>query len=274
MTMRIAVAQMVSHSDAKDRNIKRGVELISQAAAEQADLVVLPEFFNVEYFAQHRDYKYLDYAEPLDGPTLTAVAQACRAERLWCVATILERARAGSYYDTAVLIDRDGEVRGAYRKTHPAAVYGLEKIYFRFGSTYPVFDVEGWRVGIMICYDAFFPEAARSLALRGAELVIAPFAAPKHPVWQAMHITRAFENGMYLAVCNKVGVEDEWTFAGESLIVSPGGELLGVASDRADEMICADLDQAQVEYWRRRYPMFRDRRPDLYGALVANTEDL
>lgn len=272
--MRIAVAQMVSWSDAKERNIKRAAELIAEAAGQQADLVVLPEFFNVEYFAQHRDYKYLDYAEAPDGPTLAAITEACRQSQVWSVATILERARAGFYYDTAFLIDRDGQVRGTYRKTHPAAVYGLEKIYFRFGSRYPVFDVEGWKIGVMICYDAFFPEAARSLALNGAELVVAPFAAPKHPVWQAMHITRAFENGMYVAVCNKVGVEDNWTFAGESLIVSPGGELLGLASATADETIYADLDLAQVEYWRRRYPMFRDRRPDLYGALVANTEDL
>lgn len=272
--MRVAVAQMTSHTNAKERNLERAVELVAEAAARRADLVILPEFFNVEYFAQHRDYRYLDYAEALDGPSLTAVRAACRRARVWSVATVLERARAGVCYDTAALIDRDGEIQGTYRKTHPAAVYGLEKIYFRYGSHYPVFGVEGWQVGIMICYDAFFPEAVRSLALHGAELVVAPFAAPSHPVWQAMHITRAFENGIYLAVCNKVGREDTWTFTGESLIVSPGGELLGVASDSKDDVICADLDLAQVEYWRRRYPMFRDRRPDLYGALVAATEDL
>ena len=272
--MQIAVAQMTSCTDAKEKNVRRAIELITEAAGRRADLVVLPEFFNVEYFAQHRDYRYLDYAEALDGPSLSAVAACCRKERVWCVATILERARAGSYYDTAALIDRDGEIRGTYRKTHPAAVYGLEKIYFRYGGKYPVFEVEGWRVGIMICYDAFFPEVARSLALRGAELVVAPFAAPRHPVWQAMHITRAFENGIYLAVCNKVGQEDDWTFAGESLVISPGGEVLGTGSDSKDDIVCADLDLAKVDYWRRRYPMFRDRRPDLYGALVAVTEDL
>jgi len=272
--MRIAVAQMTSQTDAKDKNIARATDLVSMAAADRADLVVIPEFFNVEYFAQHRDYRYLDYAEPINGPSISAIAATCARDRVWCVATILERAMAGAYYDTAALIDRDGQIRGTYRKTHPAAVYGLEKIYFRYGAKYPVFTVEDWTVGIMICYDAFFPEVARSLALRGAELIVAPFAAPRHPVWQAMHITRAFENGVYLAVCNKVGREDDWTFSGQSLIVSPGGELLAEASGTDDDLITADIDIAQVDQWRRRYPMFRDRRPELYGALTAATEDI
>jgi predicted amidohydrolase len=272
--MRVGFAQMNSVSGDKPRNVARAVELLGEAAGRGADLVVLPEFFNVEYFAQHRDYKYLDYAEPLSGPSITEVAAAAARHHIWTVATILEREKAGFFYDTAVLIDREGRVHGTYRKTHPAAVYSLEKIYFRFGSHFPVFDVEGWPVGILICYDTFFPEVARTLALRGAELLVAPFAAPKHSMWRQLHTIRAFENGCFLVVCNKVGQEDEWRFSGESLVATPSAELPLVASDECDEVGVVELDRSLVDTWRRRFPMFRDRRPDLYGALVAPTEDL
>lgn len=272
--MRLALAQMRSAPNDKQRNVETAVELIGRAAHGGADLVVLPEFFNVEYFAQYRDYKYLDYAEPLAGPTLSDVRAAAAEHHVWIVATILEGRKPGSCYDTAVLIDREGTPRGEYRKTHPAAVYSLEKIYFRFGSKFPIFDVEGWPVGIMICYDTFFPEVARTLALRGAELIIAPFAAPKHPIWREMLVMRAFENGCYVAACNKVGVEGDWTFSGESMVTGPGGQVLAVASATDDDLVFADIDRDEVTASRRRYPMFRDRRPDLYGDVVAATEDL
>jgi predicted amidohydrolase len=272
--VRIAAAQMTSATGDKEGNVRRAVELIRAAAADGADLVVLPEFFNVEYFPQHRDYAYLDYAEPLDGPSLSAIATVCAEEKVGAVATIFERSGPGAYYDTAVFFGRDGNQLGEYRKTHPAAVYSLEKIYFRFGSKFPTFSFDGWRIGLMICYDAFFPEVARTLALRGAELIIAPFAAPRHPVWRELHISRAFENGCFLLVCNKVGKEDDWEFSGQSLIVSPGGEVLSSASDKNEEVISADIDQCDVDQWRRKYPMYRDRRPDLYSALVCATEDL
>jgi predicted amidohydrolase len=272
--MRVALAQMRSVAGDKERNVARAVEFVARAAKGGADLVVLPEFFNVEYFAQYRDYKYLDYAESLDGLSLRAVATTAAEHRIWTVATVLEVRRPGAYYDTAVLIDRDGTPRGEYRKTHPAAVYSLEKIYFRFGSKFPIFDVEGWPVGIMICYDTFFPEVARTLALRGAELIIAPFAAPKHPIWREMLVMRAFENGCYVAACNKVGIEGDWTFSGESMVTGPGGQVLAVASATDDDLVFADIDRDEVTASRRRYPMFRDRRPDLYGDVVAVTEDL
>jgi N-carbamoylputrescine amidase len=272
--MRVAAAQMNSWTRDSERNVSRAVELIHTAAEAGADLVVLPEFFNVEYFPQHRDYAYLEYAESLDGPSLSAISTACADQRVGAVATIFERSRPGIYYDTAVLFGRDGVQLGAYRKTHPAAVYSLEKIYFRFGSKFPTFVFDGWRIGLMICYDAFFPEAARSLALNGAQLIIAPFAAPRHPVWRELHIARAFENGCFLVVCNKVGKEDGWDFSGQSLIVSPGGEVLAAAADDRDEVISAEIDQCDVDQWRQRYPMFRDRRPDLYSSLVQATEDL
>jgi N-carbamoylputrescine amidase len=274
--MRVALAQMNSAEGARERNVARAVELIGAAADQRADLVLLPELFSTEYFPQYRDLKYLDYAESLDGPSLGTIANAARKANVWVVATIFEKLRPGLFFDTAVLIDREGIRRGAYRKTHPAAVYSLEKIYFRYGGHFPIMDVEGWPTGIMICYDAMFPEVARTLALRGAELILVPFAA--HPAarsyWRQLHSIRAFENGCYVAVCNKVGKEGDWEFGGESLVACPSGELLAIASDKEDDLVIVDLERGLIDTWRQRFPMFRDRRPDLYTALVTPPEDL
>jgi N-carbamoylputrescine amidase len=177
-------------------------------------LIVLPEFFNVEYFAQYRDYRYLDYAEPDDGYTITAIRKKAAQHGTAIRATLLEEQGPGLYFDTAFLIDASGEVVGRYRKTHPAAVRSLEKIYFRGGSRFPVWDLKGIRVGAIICYDHFFPEAARAAAVSGAELIIGPFAAPAEPTWDALMRVRAWENGVYLAPCNKVGAEGDLVFRG------------------------------------------------------------
>jgi predicted amidohydrolase len=190
------------------------------------------------------------------------------------VSTIWEQEAAGLYYDTAMLIDPDGEIVGKYRKVQPAAVHSLEKIYFRYGSRFPVFTVGELRVGFIVCYDTFFPESARCAALNGAELIIVPFAAPQQLLWRDVMRARAFENGVYFAPCNKVGLEGEWTFGGQSMIVDPLGEVLAEAGDTDEEIISATIDRDAVDAARVRYPMFRDRRPDLYRPICSPTEDL
>ena len=128
-----------------------------------------------------------------------------REHRTTICATIFEEQGPGVYFDTAFFIGPDGEIIGKYRKTHPAAVQSLEKIYFRGGTRFPVVDVKGFKVGAVICYDHCFPETVRCCAVNGAELVVGPFAAPAFPTWDSLMITRAWENGVYLAPCNKVG---------------------------------------------------------------------
>jgi predicted amidohydrolase len=276
--MRVALAQMNSAVDDKERNVAKAVEMISRAGDQGADLVMLPEFFNTEYFPQYRDKasvkKYIDYAEPLDGPSLTAVAQAAARHNVWLIATILEQDKTGFAYDTAVLFDRSGSRRGEYRKTHPGAVHSLEKLYFRAGSRFPIFDIDGWPTGIMICYDTSFPEVARTLALKGAELIAAPFASVQHPLWRQRFQIRAIENGCFLAACNKVGREGDVGFVGESLVAGPDGTILGIASATEEELLVVDIDRGTVRQARRDRPDFRERRPDLYHALVTPTEDL
>src|SRR5262249_25473257 len=152
------------------------------------------------------------------------------------------------------------------------AVQSLEKIYFRGGTRFPVFAVNGFRVGVVICYDHCFPETARCAAVHGAGVVVGPFAAPRFPTCDALMITRASEDGQSMAPCNKVGLEGDWVFGGRSLIVDPLGEIVAAASDEADDTIVAELSRERVYAARRRWPMLRDRRPEVYGPLTAPDE--
>ena len=273
--MKMALIQMNSNRS-RDESVAVACNYIDQAAAQKPDLIVLPEFFNHFYFFQYHDHSYIDWAECDDGYTISKMKEKAIEHNLFIIATIYEEQGPGVYYDTAIIIDPQGTIIGKYRKTHPAARRGFEKIYFRFGSKYPVFNIKDWKVGIVICYDTFFPEAARSVTVNGAELVVIPFASPSFPhnVWTNMLLTRAFENGVYVAAVNKVGVEGDLTFGGGSLIADPAGKLIDKAGDTADETITAEIDRSAVYEGRKNHLMLRDRRPDLYTPLTTPTEDL
>src|ERR1051326_334427 len=182
--------------------------------------------------------------------------------------------RPGLYYDTAMLIDPAGEIVGKYRKVHPAALLSLEKIYFRGGSSFPVFRVGEWTIGFSICYDNLFPESCRSLALNGAELIVAPYATPLDDPWENFLTTRALENGVFLAACNHVGQEGEWRMAGKSMIITPGGKVAVQASGSEEAVITLDIVRDEVIAARKSFPLFRDRRPDPYSVIPAPREEL
>ena len=230
-SIRLGLVQMNSVAGDVESNVNKAVGQISTLAKLGIDLVVLPEFFNTEYFFQYRDYGYLDYAEREDGLTISAIRAAAKANNCAVCATILEEEGPGLYYDTALLIDSDGETIMKYRKTHPAAVTSLEKIYFRAGNRFPVIRFMGINIGIVICYDLLFPESARCLTVNGAELILVPFAAQSEQRWDSLMATRAWENGVYIAACNKVGPEAGEIFGGRSLIADPYGNILKRASD-------------------------------------------
>jgi predicted amidohydrolase len=272
--MRVTLIQMNSRTASRDENVARACAFIDQAAGDGADLVVVPEFFNNEYFPQYRDLRYMDYAEPADGYTQTAMKAKAREHGIYVVSTIFEMACPGHYYDTAMLISPTGEIVGKYRKVHPAALLSLEKIYFRGGSEFRVFRIGEWRVGFSICYDNLFPESCRCLALNGAELIVAPYATPIGDPWENFLTTRALENGVYLAACNHVGHEGEWRMSGKSMIVDPGGKIVCKASETDEQLVGAEMDREAVIRARQRFPLFRDRRPDAYGAIATATEHL
>ncbi|TCP47338.1 N-carbamoylputrescine amidase [Tamaricihabitans halophyticus] len=271
-TLRLGMIQMNSKVTDRDRNVATACKYIDEAAGNDAELIVLPEFFNTEYFAQYWDYAYIDYAEPEDGYTLSMVRDKAIEHSRYICATIYERQAPGLYFDTAFLIDPLGAIVGRYRKTHPAAMRSVEKIYYRGGTRFPVWQVNGFRVGAIICYDHMFPEAARSAAVNGVEVLLGPFAAPQLPTWDQVMITRAFENGVYLAPCNKVGTEDTWTFGGGSMVVDPYGTILHKASTTDDEVFVVELDQRQLVQARIQHPFLRDRSPAIYSALVSTDE--
>ena len=270
--MRLTLVQMNSRTAARDENVERACAFIGQAAETGCDLVVLPEFFNNEYFPQFRDARYMEYAETEDGYTQSRIREVARRHGLYVLSTIFEMARPGLYYDTAMLIGPDGAILGKYRKVHPAALLSLEKIYFRGGSSFPVFRLEEWTLGVSTCYDNLFPESCRCLALNGAELILAPYATPLGDPWENFLSTRALENGVYFAACNHVGREGEWDMSGKSMVIDPRGKIMRQASPVEEQLLTVEIDRAEVIDARKRFPLFRDRRPDAYTAITSTAE--
>jgi N-carbamoylputrescine amidase len=264
---------MNSRAASRDENVHRASQFVSQAAADGAELVVLPELFHVEYFPQYRDYKYMDYAEPDTGHTTSSMRSLAKSLHVWIVSTIFEMERPGLYYDTAMLINPEGEIVGKYRKVHPAALLSLEKVYFRGGSSFPVFQVGEWTIGFSICYDNLFPESCRCLSLGGAELIIAPYATPIDDPWENFLTTRALENGVFLAACNHVGQEGDWRMTGKSMIITPRGKIAIQASGSDEDIVTLDVSRDDVISARRNFPLFRDRRPEIYSAISARMEE-
>ena len=207
-TITLSLVQMNSGPD-RDANIARAAAHIDRAVeTERPDLVVIPEFFNHPYVFNERDHEHLKRAEPETGPSITAMRAKAAEHRIHLIATLYEEESAGLYYDTAFVIDPKGAIVGKYRKVMPGLYLSLERMYFRFGSRFSVFQVGSWKIGIIICYDTFFPEHARCSAVNGAELIVVPFAAPRVGPWREMMITRAWENAVYFAPCNKVGARE------------------------------------------------------------------
>jgi len=294
--MKLSLIQMNCGND-RDSNVARACDFIDQAAKEKPDLIVLPEFFNNLYFAQYRDYKYVQWAEKDDGFSITRIKEKAKQHSVYIIATIYEQEQPGICFDTAMVIDQQGQIIGKYRKTHPAGYRALELIYYRYGSKYPVFEIHDWKVGIVICYDLHFPESARCVTLNGAELVIVPFASPVGYLspdssslpsstgpdsidktgwlyrWNARMTCRAIENIVFLAPCNHTGQEGDAIFYGGSRIVSPKGEII-VDAGEEEKVITAELDRQLLISARQTTPFLRDRRPHLYKAIVSETEDL
>ncbi len=277
---RIAAAQFTGHRE-KEVNVEKGIQMVRQAAGNGASFICLPELFNTMYFCYEENYDFLDFAEPIPGPTIDRMAQVAKETRTVVVAPVFEKAMKGEYYNAAVLLGPGGEILGKYRKSSIPLPYrnpqerSNEKFFFKPGNLgFPVFSTPfGVNVGIMICYDRHFPEAARVLALRGAEVVFVPTATCGYTryMWELELRAHAAMNIYYVCGVNKVGVDvggsprDHW---GTSMIVDPRGQVMAQASDREEGIVYADIDLNLIEELRRQWGFYRDRRPDLYGPLV------
>ena len=264
----------MSKQDAVDKHIK----MIADAAGQGAQVVGLQEIFHGPYFCAEQDPKWYDTAEPEDGPTVSRMREVAREHGIVLVVPWYEEEQPGVYYNTACVIERDGTVLGKYRKTHIPHVGPCfwEKFYFKPGNLgYPVFDTSVGRVGLIICYDRHFPEVARELGIKGAEIVFNPSATVEslsRYLWELEQPAHAVANGFWMAASNRVGVEaplNPAKFYGSSYFCSPRGKIIAQASDSEDEVLVADLDLDEIREVRNTWQFFRDRRPETYGELVA-----
>jgi N-carbamoylputrescine amidase len=261
----------------KDEAIDKHVGLIAKAAADGAQITCLQEIFNGPYFPAEQDPKWYATAEREDGPTVTRMRELARDHGMALIVPFYEEAQPGVYYNSAVVIERDGSVLGKYRKTHIPQVGPCfwEKYYFKPGNLgYPVFDTSVGRVGLIICYDRHFPEVARQLGLKGAELVFNPSATVEslsRYLWELEQPAHAVANGYWIAAINRVGTEEPLNsnrFYGSSYFCDPRGQIVARASEDSDEVLVADIDLDKAREVRNTWQFLRDRRPETYGELT------
>jgi len=268
-------------------NLGTAVTRIGEAAAQGAQIVCLQELFRSQYFCQREDATLFDLAEPIPGPSTDALGRAAAAHGVAVIGSIFERRAAGVFHNTAVVIDADGSLRGVYRKMHiPDDPLYYEKYYFTPGDLgFRSFAVRGAQVGTLVCWDQWFPEAARLTALRGAQILFYPtaigwhpaekaeFGPAQHEAWEIMQRSHAVANGVFVAVANRVGREGGLEFWGGSFIADPFGRVLARASHDREEILIARCDLGLIDDTRRNWPFLRDRRIDAYDGLLHRLLD-
>jgi N-carbamoylputrescine amidase len=272
-------------------NLATAIAGVRQAAGRGAQVICLPELFRSQYFCQREDHACFDLAEPVPGPTTAALGQIAREAGAVVIAPLFERRAAGVYHNTAAVLDSDGAIRGLYRKMHiPDDPLFYEKFYFTPGDLgFPAFDTAVGRIGTLVCWDQWYPEAARLVALAGASVLFYPTAIGWHPhekaehgeaqvsAWQTMHRAHAIANGIYVAAVNRVGHEGPAgggiEFWGASFVCDPFGVVVAEASRADEDLLVVECDLARQEEVRRSWPFLRDRRIDAYGQITKRLLD-
>jgi N-carbamoylputrescine amidase len=262
----------------KQAMIDKHLALITQAAGRGAQVVCLQELFYGPYFCAEQQTKWYELTERVpDGPTTQLMGEVARRHGIVLVVPLYEEDLAGVYYNSAAVIDADGQYLGKYRKMHiPHCAPGFwEKFYFRPGNLgYPVFSTRIGKVGVYICYDRHFPEGARCLGLNGAEIVFNPSATVaglSEYLWKLEQPAQAVANQFYVGAINRPGVEEPWRigeFYGQSYFCDPRGQLLAVGKRDQDDIVIADLDLEMIREVRNVWQFFRDRRPESYDEIV------
>jgi N-carbamoylputrescine amidase len=268
-------------------NLKKGLALVEKAARRGAQIVCLPELFRSLYFCQTEDHRQFALAEPIPGPTTAALSRAARKHRITIIGSIFEKRSAGVYHNTAVIIDVNGKITGKYRKMHiPDDPLYYEKFYFTPGDLgFQSFATKRAHIGTLICWDQWYPEAARLTALKGAQILFYPtaigwhanekknFGQKQYDAWVTIQRSHAIANGVFVAVPNRTGVEGTVQFWGGSFICDPFGEIIAQASHDEQEVLLAKCDLRQVEKTRQHWPFLRDRRIDAYGGITQRLLD-
>ena len=286
-SVRVGLIQLTAE-DTPAANVRKTIPRIEEAAAKGAKIIGLQEMFTTKYFCINQDPKNFDLAEPIEtGPSVTELAKAAKRLGVVIVAPLFEARGSEVYHNTAAVIDADGTVLGKYRKMHIPQDPGFEeKFYFTPGDL----GFRSWRtahgnIGVLICWDQWYPEAARLTALAGADLLFYPTAIgwlpeekaalghAQHNAWETVQRGHGVANGCYVAATNRVGTEGRTQFWGQSFVSDPYGEIVARASVEREEVLLADCDLAKQRAFRRIWPFFRDRRIDAYGDLTRRLRD-
>ena len=278
---KLALLQSSTFSS-KEEALDHHESLIRQAASDGANIVVTQELFQTPYFCTVEDPALFDLADAIPGQVTDKLGELAKELGIVLISSLFEARGPGLYHNTAVIHDADGSLLGTYRKSHIPQDPGFEeKFYFTPGdSDWPVWETAFGKIGVLICWDQWYPEAARLMALGGAQLLVYPTAIgwlpeekaelgeAQHCAWETVQRGHAVANGCYLAAINRSGTHDGTEFWGQSFVANPYGELVAKASVENEEILYQDIDYKLVEDFRRIWPFFRDRRTDAYGDLT------
>ncbi len=270
-----------------EANLKKAIGRIGEAAKKGARIICLQELFRSHYFCQNEDVKNFELAETIPGPTTNVLTKVAKQRKVVIVASIFEKRAAGIYHNTAVVIDASGKIAGKYRKMHiPDDPLYYEKFYFTPGDLgFQTHETKYGKIGALVCWDQWFPEAARLTALSGAQFLFYPTAIgwlpnekkemrrAQHSAWETIQRAHAIANGVYVAVVNRVGHEGKLNFWGQSFVADPFGRIIAKASSDKEEVLIVDCDLDKIDETRQNWPFLRDRRIDYYSALAYRFVD-
>tara|TARA_B100000886_G_scaffold172291_1_gene117899 strand:+ start:127 stop:1068 length:942 start_codon:yes stop_codon:yes gene_type:complete len=286
---RLALIQMKMSSD-KEKNIKNAISKIHLAKKRGANIICLPELFLTNYFCQVEKHSNFNLAESIPGPTTKIFSSLAKELNLILLISVFEKRTSGIYHNTSIVINENGKILGKYRKMHiPDDPQYYEKFYFTPGDLgFKSFKTKKGNLGTLICWDQWFPEAARLTALKGAEILFYPTAIGWHPKekkkfgrsqlesWLTVQRSHAITNGIYVAAINRVGIEKQGgkklEFWGNSVIFDPSGNVVKKA-DLSEQVLVCDIDYRKIDDVRRHWPFFRDRRIDSYKNILKNPID-
>jgi N-carbamoylputrescine amidase len=274
-----------------EENLKKTLAAAESAAGKGAQIICTQELFRSQYFCQSEDHNFFQLAEPIPGPTTDAFQKLAKEKKVVVIASLFEKRAAGVYHNTAIIIDADGALLGRYRKMHiPDDPLYYEKFYFTPGDLgFRAWQTQYGKIGVLICWDQWYPEAARLTAMQGAEILFYPTAIGwlpsdkevhgerQHAAWETIQRSHAIANGCYVVVPNRVGHEklagEGIEFWGQSFVAGTSGELLAKASLDKEEVLVVPLDLGKVDVTRTHWPFLRDRRIDAYGDLTKRLVD-
>jgi N-carbamoylputrescine amidase len=289
-TVNVGLIQAACSTD-PNANLSKTIAAAEEAVKRGAQIICTQELFRSQYFCQSEDHRYFEWAEPIPGPITEAFQKFAQAHQVVVIASIFEKRAAGLYHNTAAIVDADGTLLGRYRKMHiPDDPLYYEKFYFTPGDLgFRTWQTRYAKIGVLICWDQWFPEAARLTALQGAEILFYPTAIGWHPAekaehgqrqheaWELIQRSHAVANGCYVVAPNRVGHErlagDGIEFWGQSFVAGTSGEMLARASVDKEEILVVQLDLANVDSTRTHWPFLRDRRVDAYGDLTKRLID-